>query len=33
MIDLLKESILLGGIGSIGATSFIFVFNVLRRVL
>ena len=31
MIEIIRNSILMGVIGSFGATTFIFVFNVLRR--
>ena len=33
MIDLIKESLIYGAIGSAGATTFIFIFVVLRRFL
>ncbi len=33
MIDLIKESIFLGAIGSFGATAAIFVFQLVRRAL
>ncbi len=31
MMELIRSSILMGFIGSLGATTFIFVFNVIRR--
>lgn len=33
MLDLLKESLLLGTIGSVSATTAIFVFQILRRCI